>query len=157
MVLEWLPVPDAGALFGQFQEELAADHLRKGLQEEDAVDNALHNIRDMIREQGLPLDTYSLPEPRSSGRRDWGAFKLERELAYDVEHEQKEFDKLFTLIEACPEQLPSCCGADKSLCCAFSAFSCFSTPSFGEHVAFLILCKPPLRICFTMASTFIIF
>ena len=44
MVLEWLPVPDAGDPFAEYQEELGgADYARGGLSPEASTDRALHD------------------------------------------------------------------------------------------------------------------
>jgi len=105
MVLEWLPVPDAGQLWHQFREELSADHVANGLCKELAQDKALHDVRALLRERGLDVDSYSLPVPITTGTADWGTLELQRELSYDRDVEQQEFEKLLKLIQACPGQL----------------------------------------------------
>ena len=105
MVLEWLPVSDARALWDDYSHELSQDHIRRGSSAEDALNLALLEIRAVLQERGLQVDSYKLPVPAEASRRDWGTLELERELAYDREHEQREFERLFALIQACPEQL----------------------------------------------------
>jgi len=105
MVLEWLPVPDAGALWTRYAQEMGEDFVRAGLTLEAAEDRALHEVQALIRERGLPLECYSLPEPRGTGNADWGTVELQRELDYDRQHEQMEYERLIKLIQACPEQL----------------------------------------------------
>jgi len=105
MVLEWLPVPDPAALYAEYKEELCADHGRAGLPLERAADRALHDIYSLLRERGLPAESFNLPPPPDDQKRDWGVLEMERELAYDPEHEQQEFERVFALIKACPEQL----------------------------------------------------
>ena len=45
MVLEWLPVSDAGALWARYADDLCQDHLRSGIPAEMASDRALLEIR----------------------------------------------------------------------------------------------------------------
>jgi len=105
MVLEWLPVSDARALWDDYCEELCQDYLRGGDPSEMACDKALLHIRGLLQERGLPVDSYKLPTPTGTGRMDWGAMELQRELSYDRDHEQREFERLYALIQNCPEQL----------------------------------------------------
>jgi len=104
MVLEWLPVPDAGSLWADYQEEMSEDYVRQGLVQQFAVQKALVDVRALIRERGLPLESYSLPEPPGDSAVDWGALEMQRELDYDRQHEQHEFERLMAMIQACPEQ-----------------------------------------------------
>jgi len=105
MVLEWLPVPDAGALWGKYCRELSEDHIRSGLPEAVALDKALLQVRALLRERGLPAEVYSLPEPLGSGAMDFVDLELKRELDYDKASEQQEFERLYAMIQTCPEQL----------------------------------------------------
>ena len=91
MVLEWLPVPDAGQLWAQYSQELSADYVLSGIATDIAADKALHDVRALLRERGLDPDSCSLPVPSTSCKADWGSLELQRELAYDREKEQKEF------------------------------------------------------------------
>ena len=104
MVLEWLPVPDAGALWARYCKEMSEDFVLSGLTAESAEDKALCEVRSLLRERGLPLESFSLPEPLLQNV-DWGVVELQRELDYDRDYEQMEYQRLFALIEACPEQL----------------------------------------------------
>lgn len=78
MVLEWLPVPDAAASFGQYKEDLGADYSRSGSRLEAASDKALHDIHALLRERGLHPDSFNLPEPAAKGRTDWGTLACVR-------------------------------------------------------------------------------
>ena len=113
MLLEWLPVQEPHQLWEKYWNEMCEDFLWDKQAKREytsafalrlAKSKALRELRDMCQERGLDPNNYlPLPDIEDTSHLDSRAFQ--REMEYDRDSEQTEFERLIAMIKQNPDQL----------------------------------------------------
>ena len=123
MLLEWMPIKDPTSLWERYSMELSEDYLYDKFTHQRTIAlfitalaraSALRDLHRLCAERNIDHALH-LPIPEVSTSLDPSSKAVAQEMRYDAETQRQQYEELFALVQANPEQLAVLAAVRKAL------------------------------------------